>query len=125
MPENTEITEKYTHAEAQKMEEKINEYIKENGFSPFKDIKLDEDTDGQMQIEMDSEFETKMEAEINDVPGALSDYFTVLITDLIENTTEEDIELFKEFQAKQEVTEAAVVSEETPKAEEHIDVCED
>jgi len=85
------------------MENAVIEYINEKSVSPFIDISFSDtdtgDTEGQLNIDMDKDFEEKLNEEIvkngGNLEETLSEYFTKIIKEMMETFSEEDIENLK------------------------------
>ena len=88
----------------------VMEFVKENGKSPFLDIKMIGEND--IQIDMPQDFETENRKQFENFDEILSDYLTSMILSVAENLSPEDLEEIERL-AKEKEDEENAESEET------------
>jgi len=78
------LTEKFLKTqETKELNEMVIDYIKKTTFSPFKDIRINDEGD-KVDIEFDSEFEKELNEKFGNPEEVLSDYITGLIEQSLE-----------------------------------------
>jgi uncharacterized protein (DUF2252 family) len=99
-----EITNRLTE-----FEDAIAEYLQSTGNLPFADIQMNEDT-GEVNIDLYSDFnETVLKQFGGDLDSVLTEYITSLLTNAMENLSDEEIKQMADAYAA-ETAETAVDS---------------
>jgi len=76
-----------------KVNEMVQEYVEEKGTSPFVDVAIDDDNDGQLKVDIDKEFEQKLQDTFGlFMQETIGDYFSFLIKSVIQDLEELDLE---------------------------------
>ena len=69
-----------------KVNKMVQEYVEEKGTSPFIDIDIDEENDGQLKVDIDKKFEEALQDEFGlFLQETLGDYFSFLIKTVVQD----------------------------------------
>jgi len=90
-----DFLEYFKTPEGLELDKLINNYVRDNQISPFRDIQMEED---QVKVDLDPTFDVILKAVDFNSQIALEDYFQAILKFQMENLTEEEVKKFQETQ---------------------------